>query len=145
MTILKETKSGNVLAVDITDIAWYGTSADKHALADAFKGRMRVKKCSSLLVYVVPDFVFPMCENTKRHVVFSYTDPVACDETFKVDALFTCTIRAEEYISASEQIRMKLVRDARDVVNKKARGVAGKYVIQLSDGTNTTILERGRV
>ena len=141
----REFKQDNMYIVELQDIDWYGKDVDTALVCEQFRQRARADECEILAIFVIPDPLFPICDLAIKHKVYEYRSAVANAATFKVEAMFTGNID-EEMWPDDEGARRKLLGRVRDEVNKKARGVAGRYVIQLIRGSAVVArLEQGRV
>lgn len=134
-------RQNEMWVVELAEEEWYGPKADKEALKTNFKDRAREQHCQQVVIFVIPDPLFPLYGDNKKHRVFQYQFPAA-EKPFKVGALFTGEIDVDVYERADEATRRSLIRDVRDMLNDTANGVAGRYVIRTTDGKQ---LETGRV
>jgi len=85
--------------------------------------------------------VFPMCGKDSRHRVWAVSSKANSESAFKVAAVFTIEIDANRYADLAHEGQMRLVKRARDEINKYAKGVAGRYSIIVGNRE----VEKGRV
>jgi hypothetical protein len=130
--------------VELAEDVWYGPSADREALREAFKAEAKVLGRQVVVVFVSPDPVFSMLAEPTRHKVFELRIKSNV-KLFDTQAVFIGTIDGEEYDKLSELDRRKLVTRVRDTLNQSAKGVAGRYEIRIDRAGKIELAERGRV
>lgn len=137
---IKAFKQNAMYVVEMDDDDWYGGDCQRH-VATA-QQEAKACSCSILAVFSIPDPVFPMNGHDARHRVHHEVFKDTGNSPVQYTAQFTCTVSDDHYEGLSEQARLKFLRNARDQLNMKANGVAGRYQIVTLKGRS---LETGRV
>lgn len=137
-------KQNEMYVVNLDEAEWYPAGIDKEVLKLSYRASAEELGCALISVFVIPDALFPLYGETRKHRVYEYRFPSSA-KLYEVEAHFVGKIDREKYDKLSEGQQHKLVREVRDALNTHASGVPGRYAIQIVNGTEVQLVERGRV
>lgn len=126
--------------LELDDDEWYGKDHASIIIEAATEARKL--GCIALAIFSIPDPVFPMNGMSRKHRVHYEKFTGSPERPYNVEARFVATVDAATWASLGDKAQMQLTRRARDDLNRKARGVPGRYSIVTSDGRE---IERGKV
>jgi len=93
----KEYKQNSMYVVELNEMDWYPNNVDKELVKEQFRQRAACADCELLVMFVIPDAVFSMCEIVGKHRVYEFRINAPAKNNFKVDVMFTSTVVASEY------------------------------------------------
>lgn len=141
-------KQDSLFVVELAEEDWYGIGSERQAKAAvSFKERALSVGCRTLAIFVLPDPLFSMCGNNKRHRVFECIIE-AEKGPYTIKPLFVAEIERDRYYALDEGDQRKLIRTTRDAVNAMAvnGGISGRYEIHIvGQGNYMERVERGKV
>lgn len=139
----KAFKQDALYIVELDENQWYGLDSERQTgVAAEYADRAKALGCSIMSIFVIPDPLFPMCGQGKKHRVFEKRIEVR-SAPFDLTILLTADIPLEAWDKLGELDRNRLVRECRDALNDRAviAKVRGRYQIVVG----STCVERGRV
>lgn len=139
----KAFKQEALYIVELDELEWYSQDGEQQAkLSSGYVDRAKALGCVMLSIFVIPDPLFSMCGQNKKHRVFEKRIEVS-NAPYKVEILLTADIALETWDKLAELDRKRLVRECRDALNDKAvtADIQGRYQITVG----STCVERGRV
>lgn len=144
---MKSFKSGDAWVCELTELEWFGPNVLKDKIRKAADYEANQSGCSQVAIFVSPDPILPQfCEKRERVYFKRLNNDLS---PISVDLIVYGNIQFKHWNTScgSLDAQRKTIARVRDECNKKARGVAGRYVIRIidADGREMSILERGRV
>ena len=108
----KAYRQGTLYVVELPEIDWYLAAPKlpeiREEICKKYRNEARKHKCLHLVIFVTPDALFPLSENTSRHRVYNHSF-VSAEQTYSFEWDLTCQIEPHVFDATDGKGQLQLV------------------------------------